>query len=288
LVLNERKTLTYGMRKYRKSLTSFTDAERDLFQGDSEAGDTLGFLDQEYPAVDEPITTLGASPLDQGVDEEEAIEDDHPDVDDLDPRRIMAAQRAWELWMEEEESEEAQAAQEAAITQSLLGRALPTLGAAGEQAPIEHLDDLLRYEPALAPQTSAYITNFAANGPAARGQIREALDDVVGMDIQSPWQAMWLAQAAGGVRRGSRSHAYEEWLTQQVANSPHDGVAATSAAALGRLGRGDPDVLAVAIDRVGPAWRTLVYWGLIGLDRRKAQDAADDKIDRLLLEATEQ
>ena len=43
-----------------------------------------------------------------------------------------------------------------------------------------------------------------------------------------------------------------------------------------------------AVDRVSPGWRTLVFWGLIGLDRAKAQDVADDKLDRLLLEVTEQ
>ena len=45
--------------------------------------------------------------------------------------------------------------------------------------------------------------------------------------------------------------------------------------------------MAAAIDRVAPTWRRLVFWGLIGLDRQKAQEVADDKIDRLLLSVTE-
>ena len=57
---------------------------------------------------------------------------------DLDERRIIAAQRAWELWVQEDESEETQAGQQASITQSLLGRALPTLGAVGDEGPVEN------------------------------------------------------------------------------------------------------------------------------------------------------
>ncbi len=294
LVLNDRKTYTYGKRKYRRSLTSFVDAEKMLFAededsdsgSDSEDPFNLGFLDSDYGDADEPISTLGAEPLDQGVDEDEALGEDTPNPDDLDERRIVAARRAWELWAMEDESEDAQAGQEAAITQSLLGRALPTLGAAGDEKPIENLSELLRYEPALAPQLTAYMTGYATNGPHARSRLRSALDDVVDAQIHSPWQGMWLAQAAGGIRRSRQTHRYEEWLVRSVAESPHDGLAATAAAALGRLGRGDADVVSAAIDRVGPAWRRLVFWGLIRLDRQKAEDVADDQIDHLLLAVT--
>jgi hypothetical protein len=296
LVLNDRKTYTYGADNYRRSLTSFADAEKRLFahdeatDADSESDDPLDLLllDSDYGDADEPISTLGAEPLDQGVDEDEALGEDTPNPDDVDERRIVAARRAWELWVREDESDETQAGQEAAISQSLLGRALPTLGAAGDDDPIENLSELLRYEPALAPQLTAYMVGYAANGPHARGRLRSALDDVVDAQIFSPWQGMWLAQAAGGIRRAGRTHRYEEWLVRSVAESPHDGLAATAAAALGRLGRGDPDVVSAAIDRVGPAWRRLVFWGLIGLDREKAKDVADDKIDHILLAATEQ
>jgi len=111
-------------------------------------------LNSDYGDADEPISVLGTEPLDQGVDEDEALGEDPPHPDELDQRRILAAQRAWELWVGEDESEETQARQEAVITQSLLGRALPTLGAAGNDGPIENLSELLRYEPALAPPTN--------------------------------------------------------------------------------------------------------------------------------------
>ena len=73
--MNERKTFTYGEGRYLKSLTSFADAERELFaQGATEgASDSLGFLDQDYTDADEPIATLGAEPLDQGVDDDEVV-----------------------------------------------------------------------------------------------------------------------------------------------------------------------------------------------------------------------
>jgi hypothetical protein len=296
LVLNDRKTYTYGADKYRRSLTSFSDAERRLFAADdsglgADEDDpfNLGFLDSDYGDVDEPVlpSTLGAEPLDQGVDDDDAFGADMTFAVDLDERRIVAAERAWELWVEEDESEETQAGQQAAITQSLLGRALPTLGAAGNEGPVNSLSQLLRYEPALAPQLTAYITAYADHGPQARSRLRSALDDVVEADIYSPWQGMWLAQAAGGIRRSRRERPYERWLARSVAESQHDGLVATAAAALGRLGRGDADVVASAIDRVAPSWRRLVLWGLIGLDRNKAEQVADDNIDRLLLSVTE-
>jgi hypothetical protein len=296
LVLNDRKTYTYGTDKYRKSLTSFADAERRLFadsldaEGDSEDPFNLGFLDSDYGDVDEQvaISTLGAEPLDQGIEEDEALGDDVPISGDLDERRIIAAEHAWELWLEEDESEETQAGQQASITQSLLGRALPTLGAMGDEGPANNLSALLRYEPALAPQLTAYMTRYAGSGRGARSRLRSALDDVVQADIFSPWQGMWLAQAAGAIQRAQRVHPYEEWLNRSVAESQYEGLIATAAATLGRLGRGDADIVAAAIDRVAPTWRRLVFWGLIGLDRQKAQNVADDAIDRLLLSVTEQ
>lgn len=295
LVLNDRKTLTYGTRKYRGSLSSFADAERRLFADDrssvgSELEDpfNLRFLGTDYSDADEQVNApaLGAEPLDQGADEDEALED-IPTSSSLDERRIVAAERAWQLWLEEDESDDTQAGQQAAITQSLLGRALPTLGAAGNEGPAENLSFLLRYEPALAPHLAAYITEYAENGRRARSLLRTALDDVVQADIFSPWQGMWLAQAAGAIRRTETVHPYEHWLNRLVAESQHDGLVATAAATLGRLGRGDADVVAAAIDRVTPSWRSLVFWGLIGLDRQKAEDVADDKIDQLLLSVTE-
>jgi len=290
LVLNERKTYTYGADNYRSSLTSFADAEQRLF-ADGKQPDSFGglrFLDSDYGDADgdggAPLT-LGTSPLGSSVDEDEALATDNNEVsEDIDPQRLRAAQRAWELWETEDETEETQAGQAAAITQSLLGRALPALGAGGDGRPLEFLSGLLRYEPALTPQVSAYVHAYGQHSPRARSALRSALDEAVTDDILSAWQGMWLAQAAGGVRRSRRIHAYEEWLARCTAES-HDGLAATAAAALGRMGRGDPDLVAATIERVGPEWRRLAFWGLIGLDRVKAENTADDELDRLLLAA---
>ena len=286
LVLNERKTYTYGAENYRHSLTSFADAEQRLF-ADGESPDPfgLGFLDTDYGDADGDAAAplaLGTSPLGSSVDENEALATDNSE--DIDPQRLRAAQRAWELWENEDESEETQAGQDAAITQSLLGRALPTLGAAGDTRPLRLLSRLLRFKPALTPQVAAYVAAYGQNGQRARADLRSALDEAVTGNILSAWQGMWLAQAAGGIRRSRRTHSYEEWLAQCVADG-HDGLAATAAAALGRIGRGDPDLVAAAVDRVGPEWRRLAFWGLIGLDRARAEDTADDELDRLLLAA---
>lgn len=298
LVLNERKTYTYRSRKYRESLTSYIDAERELFANDRDHGSPsdaqpsdLGFPDSSYDDADEvnEPSTFGAEPLDRGIDEDEALDDIDliGSLDSPSERRVRAARQAWEIWSREDESEETQARQEAAITQSLLGRALPTLAMAGDDEPLDTLSQLMRYEPALAPQVASYLTAYAENGVQARARIRRALDEIANEEILSPWQAMWLAQAAGGIRRSRREHPYEEWLASMVTDSQHPGLAATSAAALGRLGRGDDTIVAAALDRVGPAWRLLAFWGLIGLNRSVAADVADNKLERLLLEVTE-
>jgi Reverse transcriptase (RNA-dependent DNA polymerase) len=290
LVLNERKTYTYGADNYRSSLTSFADAEQRLF-AEGESPEPLsgpGLLDSDYSDADSDgavPSTLGASPLAISIDEDEALATDDGQVsEDIDPQRLRAAQRAWELWENEDESEETQAGRDAAITQSLLGRALPTLGAAGDVRPLSLLSGLLRFEPALTPQIAAYINAYGQNGERARANLRSALDEVVTGNILSTWQGMWLAQAAGSVRRSRRRHVFEDWLAKCVADG-HDGLAATAAAALGRIRRGDPDLVAAAVEQVGPEWRRLAFWGLIGLDRARAEDIADDELDRLLLAA---
>lgn len=291
LILNERKTFTYGRDNYEQALTSFADAEQRLFAGDtpSQRPLELGFLDPEYPDEDGDRTapqSLGSLPLDTGVDDEEAIlVDDETHVPlGIETNRVRAAQRAWDLWTGEDGPEHAQPGQEAAIAQSLLGRALPLLGAADDRSPLDSLPLLLRREPALTPQVAAYLKAYGENGAPARANIRSALDEVTNDSILSTWQGIWLADVAGAVRRSRRSHSYEDWLTSCIIDGP-DGLAATAAAALGRLGRGDSDVIAAAIERVGAEWRRLAFWGLIGLDRAKAEDTADDELDRLMIEA---
>lgn len=289
LVLNERKTYTYGLENYGRSLTSFREAERRLFSGDEqpyEAGD-LGFLDSDYEDAEgdeSQSLTLGTSPLGAVDEDEMLVSDDDEAGSDVDRRRVLAAQRAWDLWEREDESEETQAGQDAAITQSLLGRALRTLGAAGNRNPLYSLSALLRFEPALTPQVTTYVSAYAENGVHARRDLRSALDEIVSGKILSAWQGMWIAHALGGLGRARRRHVYEDWL-EGCTTDAHDGIAATAAAALGRIGRGDSRLVAAAVERVGPEWRRLAYWGLIGVDRATAAVTADDDLDRLLLAA---
>jgi hypothetical protein len=295
LVLNERKTYTYGARKYEASLTSFAKAERSLFAADQgpegdQAADpfALGTTSESYDAEERDTSTLGASPLDRGIDDSEAFDEAALGVTQYpDSGKASAARRAWQIWENEDESEETQAGQDAVITQSLLGLALPILGAVGDAAPIESLSLLLRFEPGLAPHVAAYIAAYARHGLSARGEIRQALNDVVEENIFSPWQGMWLAQAAGELPRTRREQTYERWLTKCVSESHHDGLTATAAASLGRLGRKkNADVVAAAVERVSAPWKRLAFWGILGLDSALADRVADDGIDRLLIAAT--
>ena len=289
LVLNERKTYTYGDENYRRSLTSFSDAEQALFEGDEPQDDAiLGFLDPDYDDDDDErpeVRTLGPSPVDGSLDESEAFAGDLSAEDftvGVDPRRVRAAERVWEIWEEEDDNETSQAGQEAAITQSLLGRALPTLGAAGDRRPLSALSTLLRLEPALTPHVAAYVRTYANLGRRARADLRSALDEVTASDILSNWQAIWIAHSAGEIRRSVDRHSYEDWLSECLTDG-HDGLAATAAATIGRIGRGDPAVLAAAVQRVGPEWRRLAFWGLARLDKGRAEQIADDAVDHLLL-----
>ncbi|MEU5554047.1 RNA-directed DNA polymerase [Micromonospora sp. NPDC047793] len=289
LVLNERKTYTYGSENYRASLTSFAEAEQRLFQDVGDPDDPFAtassLFDPDYDDAVNSAGSLGATPIGSDVDEEDAFTEDGGDPsEEVDARRLQAASRAWEMWVHEDESEEAQAGQDAAITQSLLGRALSTLGTAGDEGPLDYLSELLRFEPALTPQVVAYIEAFARTGRSARTKLRRALDETITSDILSPWQGMWIAQAAGGIRRAESTHGYELWLARCLEGG-HDGLAATAAAALGRIGRGNVDLVSAAVERVGPEWRRLAFWGLIRLDPVRAEATAEDELDRLLLGA---
>ena len=172
---------------------------------------------------------------------------------------------------------------DAAITQSLLSRALPIMGRAGDARPLDSLSTLLRFEPALAPQLAEYVVAYGANGPEQRTNARSAFDELVDEDILSTWQRIWIAEAAGSLRSSrTRSRPHIDWLIHCVEEGA-SGLAATAAAALGRLKIDHPTLLASAIDRVAPQWRQLVLWGLARLDPDAADSAADNQLDRLLL-----
>lgn len=119
-------------------------------------------------------------------------------------------------------------------------------------------------------------------GKAERSRIRSALDSVIESKIFGAWQGMWLAFTAGLIRRDQRPHVYLDWLSECVVAGP-DALAATAAATLGRLHVGDRQVLAHALQTVGPTWRQLVLWGLGRLDPALAAECADNELDRIML-----
>ncbi len=292
LTLNERKTLTFSRHSYERSLNAFRRREAELFEGDGDAdGGDLSALDSPYGDdvvaggvdIDAALGLAGGdlAPL----DDDDALAQEAPSEDEDDRRVIRAAARALDLWVEEDEGHDAQSTQDAAITQSLLSRALPLLGRAGDPGPLGYVGAVLTHEPALTPQVAEYLVLLAASDAASARSVRDALDDVVERDVISPWQGMWLAHAAGALprRRGARwPGRHVDWLEGCVRDgSP--ALAATAGMALGRRRHGDPAALARALDRVGPAWRPLLFLGLALRDQERASASADGALDRILL-----
>ncbi|BDO42682.1 hypothetical protein CELD12_21720 [Cellulomonas sp. NTE-D12] len=286
-MLNERKTYTYEAEHYRNSLTSFTEAEKRLFDGTAGDGIDLTLLTDRYSddATVEESTTLGLVPIEGSVDEDEVVSDvPQAASDEISPERLSAAQRAFSLWASEDESEEVQSRQEAAITQSLLSRALPILGEGGDQQMLDWIEAILRFEPGVTPQVSLYLESLAGWGTNERRAVRSTLDGVVRSELLSDWQGIWIAYASGFLRGSNARRPHVEWLHERAQHGP-DALAAHAAAALGRIGRGDPNVLAGTVDRLGSVWRTLALWGLAQVDRSRALEAADNQLDRILIES---
>lgn len=286
LVLNERKTWTYGSEHYMQSLSAFRDAELQLF--DSRDAFLLDdYVDEDGSLLDGETSLLSTDPIGGEVEERDVIleldvEDSCPDPD---AAQVRAAERAWELWLDEDETEAAQSGMGAAITQSLLGHALPVLGAAGNRAPLENLGHLMRFEPALTPQVCSYLISFGRQGRAAKRLVRDALDDLVQQDLLSGWQSVWIAYTAGTLRGTSHERPHVAWLHEAVSNDTgaHAGHAALS---LARLGHGTADELAPAVDRVAAAWRSLVFLALCQAHPTLAEQVADTELDRILLRQT--
>ncbi|WP_313480267.1 RNA-directed DNA polymerase [Microbacterium sp.] len=285
LTLNEGKTFTFTVKSYRTSLAAFGEAERQLFEN-GDAGDVgLLFLD-DYPDESPTATSTGAPALAdteaQAVTDEDALDSHDGASAEISEAQEKAAIKAWKIWLHEEETEEQQSKPEAAITESLLGRALPILGRAGRDVAVGSLSHLLRYEPTLTPQIAKYITELGTTSPQARKKLRAALNGLVDAAILSNWQKIWLASAAGalGTARGKLDHYH--WLMKCV-DEADPALAATAAAALGQLKYGDVEAMKAALDRVGPVWRTLVLWGIAQMDTATAEAVADDLLERKLL-----
>lgn len=291
LVLNESKTFTYGVEKYRTSLTGFEDAERALFE--DATGELAILHDDDYgdPDTDDvveesPVEKAGFRLGDSESDAiAEAVDAIKPSISGPSLAIGDAARKAWQLWMADSESGDSQSHQETAVTQLLLGKALPVLGSIGELEPLDHLSWILRRDPAITPKVSRYMINLGATSPNARTSVRTALDSLVTEPSFSIWQQMWLAEAAGRVRLSEAERPLHAWLKSCV-ESGSAPIAATAAAAMGRLGLKEPELLARALDRVGPEWRDLVLWGLAMIDARGAETYEESKMDRLLIAAT--
>lgn len=295
LTLNEAKTFTYTTPNYLVSLSAFTEAEKQLFE-ESDGSDEdfrLLFLDDYADETNEgpPDTpqALDAS-VAQPVLEGDALDPAPPhevgEVTVDNPAQTRAAQKAWNIWLAEDESEAKQSTTEAAITETLLGRALPILGRSGDDRAVYYLSHLLRFEPALTPQISTYLVELAATGATARSRVRRQLNRLVEEENFSVWQKVWLAEVAGSVRPVRTEHRHYAWL-QDCVSDPNPALAATAAMALGRLRRGDVGKLSAALDQVGPTWRSLVLWGIAQMDLPIAKSVAEDQIERLLLRTLE-
>jgi hypothetical protein len=294
LTLNEAKTYTYTAPNYLVSLSVFSDAERQLFdESDGPAEDwRLLFTSNDYleeTQADESTEphTLASSTAQPILDDDALTTAAVGEASAQSDAQTRAAQKAWRIWAEEDESEEKQSTIDAAISETLLGRALPILGRAGDEAPLSNISALLRFEPALTPQISAYISALGATGSAVRTRIRRTLDSLTEESSFSVWQKVWLAEAAGTIRPARRIPKHYQWLRDCV-NDPSPALAATASAAVGKLiDEADPARKA-ALDRVGPAWRTLVLWGIAQSDLDAANAAAEDRLERLLLEELEE
>lgn len=216
LVLNEMKTATPGLDKYRASLTAVRDRERELFDA----------LDVEE--LDEPESGeyTDEEDLDDGVGESTLLDEDDFDEGDVGTEdlveggsvseaQLLAASKVVELWVEEEEDDETQRSEPASVTAKLLGRALRAYARGQDPTALEHVASMLVYEPSLTPTIARYVR---ACGEFARGRARDTLDEVCASGILSSWQSLWIAYVAGELprRRGGAEHAHVHWLNAQL------------------------------------------------------------------------
>ncbi|MCC2333949.1 hypothetical protein [Cellulomonas wangsupingiae] len=285
LVQNERKTFTWSRERYQEDLGSFAAAERGLFEGVDVLQDFWVDLYGEEEELAE-AASLAANPLGGGIDEGD-VDFDTPGPAsipkyDVTPTLLSAAERALEIWLDEGEDDDTQSRKGAAITQSLLGRALPILGAGGSSGPLANASAILLYEPALTPQFASYLIQYSKRNGDRRVEVRDALDEIVDKAVLSDWQAIWIAYVAGFLRGSQASRPHVRWLHWAVEHG-RDAVAAHAAAALGSIGRGDPETLAMGVGRVGPVWRSLALWGLARISTQLAEEVAEDGIERVLV-----
>jgi hypothetical protein len=281
LVLNELKSSTPRINRYRASLTAVRDRERELFAmleveelDDPDPGEYRdeGALD-EHPEHD--------SLLDE-VDFEDADLQPEPSNEDegVSEAQLLAASKVVDLWVEEEEDDDTQRSERAQVTAKILGRALRVFTLGGDPAALDHVASMLVYEPSLTPTIARYMREC---GRVARGPARDTLDDVCRSGIVSTWQAMWIAYVAGELprRRGGKNLAHVAWLREQL-RSPFAALRAEASLALARRRLTSADELLHIAAGLPGIHRPTVLLGLAALgEEAKAIGAADSELDRL-------
>lgn len=286
LVLNEMKTATPGLDKYRASLTAVRDRERALF------------ADLDVEELDEPEASeyTDDEDLDQGEDEDEPTLLDEDDFDDGDvgtedvieggsvsEAQLLAASKVIDLWVVEEEDEDTQRSEPASVTAKLLGRALRVFAKGQDARALEHVASILVYEPSLTPTVARYVR---ACGSFARGDARDTLDEVCGSGIVSTWQALWIAYVAGELtrRRGGGEHDHVGWLRAQL-RSRQPALRAESVLALARRGLVTTEAVLDVAAGLPAMHRPTSLLALAALGEEEAAGAvAESDLDRLRIE----
>ncbi len=284
LVLNELKTATPGIAKYRASLTAVADRERELFADlDVEALDepeSDEYTDEEgLNEVKNEPTLLDEDDFDEGdVGTGETIEQSV-----VSEAQLIAASKVIDLWVEEEEDEDTQRSEPASVTARLLGRALRVYARGQDPAALEHVASMLVYEPSLTPTIARYVR---ACGEFARREARDTLNEVCESGIVSTWQALWIAYIAGELprRRGGGQHAHVGWLRGQL-RSRQPALRAEAALALARRQLATAEQVLDVAAGLPAMHRPTAVLALAALgDREAASAVAESDLDRLRIE----
>jgi hypothetical protein len=288
LTLNEGKTRTYGRSKYAESLEAFRRAEGELFEETdidefvSIRSGHYDLIDEAAEDADEDVKSFGSIPEDDAI---ASTSERTASSALVEPTQAQAgaAGRALAKWVEEHDGQGDPTSRQIATTESLLAVSLPVLGAAGDASGLLHISAVLRQAPSLTPNVAAYLTRLGRHGVVERRSIRQTLDELVSEDSFSTWQRIWLAEAAGRIRRAKRGYKHYDWLRECLAHQ-EPALRAAAAVALARLRLASAGELQALLDGVGPAWRTLVLWAIAIVDPDVAEAAAEDKIERILVE----
>lgn len=285
LVLNEMKTSTPRIDKYRESLTALLDRERELF--DELEVEALAEPDAEEYGED---ALFGALDRESLLDEDDFDEGDLAEIhngeseyEEISDAQLLAASRVTDLWVREDEDDDVQRSERAHVTAKILGRALRVFTLGRDPSALEHTASILVYEPSLTPTVARYLR---ACGRFARTETRQALDDVCTSGIVSTWQAIWIAYAAGELppRRPRRRIPHVEWLREQCRSSdPALRAEAAMALARRRLAS-SAELLNISAGLPEMHRPTLLLAMVANGNEGEANATADSELDRLRIE----